>query len=385
MNAVPFEFATAGRILFGPGVADRVAPEAASLGGRALLVTGATPRRHDSLIAELIEAGLVVAPLSVSGEPGVEDLRTGTRLARTEKCDVVIAVGGGSVLDAAKAIGGLIANEGDPLDYVEVVGRGRQFTRRSVPMIAVPTTAGTGSEVTRNAVVRSEEHAVKVSLRSPLLLPHLAVVDPLMTVSMPAETTVSSGLDALTHLVESYLSARANPLVDPLCLAGIRLVAGSLRTAVSTGDDLGAREAMARASLFGGLALANSGLGAVHGLAGVLGGRYRAPHGMVCGRLLPFVFEANLRAVRQRTRDDPVLDRFDEVAGAVTGEQAAEGAVEWFHELSGDLRVPPLTALGFEAADTSQVVEAALGSSSMRGNPVALSAAGLEEILGRAG
>ena len=214
-------------------------------------------------------------------------VRQGVELARREQCDLVIAFGGGSAIDAGKAIAALLANGGELTDYLEVIGKGQPLRHPSVPFIAVPTTAGTGSEVTRNAVLASAEHQVKVSMRSPLMLPRLAVVDPELTLELPPAVTASTGLDALTQLIEPYVSIRANPLTDGFCLEGLRRVSRSLRRAYHAGRDITAREDMSLASLLGGLALANAGLGVVHGFAAPVGGMFHAPHGAICAALLP--------------------------------------------------------------------------------------------------
>jgi len=250
----------------------------------------------------------------------------------------------------------------------------------------VPTTAGTGAEVTRNAVLASPEHRVKVSLRSPLILPHVAVVDPLLTYSMPPAVTASTGLDALTQVLEPYVSGLANPLTDTVCREGLTRAARSLRRAFEDGTDAGARLDMALASLFGGLALANAKLGAVHGFAGVLGGMYGAPHGVICGRLLPFVTEANIRALQARDRDNPALARYDEISRIVTGNTlaTADDGIAWIQALGDALQVPGLAAYGLAPSDFSVIVEKTSRSSSMRGNPVKLTHEEMAEILDQA-
>src|SRR5208282_5705063 len=227
--------------------------------------------------------------------------------------------GGGSAIDAAKAIAAMLTNKGELLDYVEIIGRGKPLTQPSAPFIAVPTTAGTGSEVTRNAVLASPEHRVKVSLRSPLMLPRVAVVDPELTYALPPAITASTGLDALTQLIEPFVCARANPMVDALCIEGIRRAARSLREVVHQNPGKSAREDMALASLFGGIALANAGLGAVHGFAGPMGGMFAAPHGALCAALLPGVMAANVAALRRRQPGGEGLRRYDEIARLLTG------------------------------------------------------------------
>jgi alcohol dehydrogenase class IV len=229
--------------------------------------------------------GITGESFPIHGEPTVDLVRHGTRLARDTGCDLVIALGGGSAIDAGKAIAALLANGGDPLDYLEVVGQAKPLSRPSAPFIAIPTTAGTGSEVTRNAVLASPEDGVKASLRSPHMLPALAVVDPELTLDLPQALTASTGLDALTQLIEPYVSNRANPMTDLYCVEGLRVAASALRRAWRDGHDLAARTDMSFASLLGGLALANAGLGAVHGFAAPLGGMFDAPHGALCATL----------------------------------------------------------------------------------------------------
>ena len=273
-----FEFATATKIIFGAGALREAGAAATAFGQRALVVTGRNAKRAGPLLKILHEAGLNAATFSVAGEPELSTISQGAALANKEKCDLVIGFGGGSALDAAKAIAAMLANDGALLDYVEIIGRGQALTRPSAPFIAIPTTAGTGSEVTRNAVLSSPEHKLKVSLRSPFMLARVAIVDPELTYDLPPALTASTGLDALTQLIEPFVCSRANPMTDGLCVEGIRRAGRSLRAAFTDGKNKSAREDMAVASLFGGLALANAGLGAVHGFAGPIGGMFsRAP------------------------------------------------------------------------------------------------------------
>ncbi len=378
-----FEFATATRILFGAGTLQQVGLPAARLGNRAMVVTGRMGL-HATRLLELLQAARVTAgTYPVSGEPTVDIVRQAVEHARGTGCDLVIGLGGGSAIDSAKAIAALVANPGDPLDYLEVIGRGQPLTRPSLPVIAIPTTAGTGAEVTRNAVLASPEHRVKVSLRSPWMLPSLAVVDPELTHSMPPALTASTGLDALTQLVEPFVSRQANPLTDGLCREGLTQAAWALAQAYNDGDDTKAREAMALASLLGGLALANAKLGAVHGMAGVLGGRFSAPHGALCARLLPGVWEANRRALQTRAPDSPALERYGEAAQLLTGNgtaTAADGGA-WIEALCKELQVPPLSGYGLAETDLPAVVAQSQLSSSMQGNPIPLTDAELTAVL----
>ena len=289
------------------------------------------------------------AIFSVSGEPEISTVEQGVALAKTENCDLVIGFGGGSTLDAAKAIAAMLTNGGDLLDYIEIIGRGKKLTKWSAPFIAIPTTAGTGSEVTRNAVLASPEHKLKVSLRSPLLFAKVAMVDPELTYDLPPALTASTGLDALTQLIEPFVCNRANPMTDGLCVEGLRRAARSLRVAFSKGQDKDAREDMAVASLFGGLALSNAGLGAVHGLAGPIGGSFSAPHGAICAALLPHVMAINLRALRQRDPHGAALYRYEEAARWLTGNMnaKADDGVKWVRALVKDLKIPASAVLEF--------------------------------------
>ncbi len=380
---VSFELATAGRVLFGAGrIADAPA-EVAALGvRRLLLVTGRSGGRSPGLEPALAERGIAAVPFRVEGEPTVDLARAGVDLARGERCECVVALGGGSALDCGKAIACLVANGGDPLDYLEVLGRGGAITRPSIPLVAVPTTAGTGSEVTRNAVLGSPEAKVKASLRSPHMLPRIAIVDPDLLAGAPPRVLASSGLDALSQLVEPYLSRRANPFTDALAAEGIRRSARSLRRACLVDLDPAAREDLALASLFGGLCLANAGLGAVHGFAAPVGGMFAAPHGAVCAALLVAALDVNLRALRARAPGHPAAARFRDIARWLTGraEATPEEGIAWIADLCRALRVPGLSSYGMTVSDAPSLVERAKAASSMRANPIALDDDELLEI-----
>jgi alcohol dehydrogenase class IV len=378
-----FEFATATHILFGEGMAREVAPAAAAMGRRALLVTGVSRERAAPLAAQLEAAGVACAPFTVPGEPTVELIRTGAAYARDESRDLVIAMGGGSAIDAGKALAAMLANPGDPLDYLEVIGAGRPLERTSAPFIAIPTTAGTGSEVTRNAVLASPEHRVKASLRSAGMLPRLAVVDPELTLDLPRSITASTGLDALTQCIEPYVSVRANPMTDMFCVEGIRRAAAALPRVWENGRDREARGEMAWASLLGGMALANAGLGAAHGFAAPVGGMFAAPHGAICAALLPHVMEMNVQALRARAPGSEPLRRYEEVARLLTGQShaAAEDGVRWVAALCRKLEIPPLRAYGVTGSDIPNLVAKAAHASSMKGNPIALTSEELRRIV----
>jgi alcohol dehydrogenase class IV len=376
----PFEFATAARIVAGAGRAAELPGLLAGLGSRVLVCTGADPVRHAGLLAGLT---LPASVFPVAGEPTIELARAGAAAAREHGADVVAAIGGGSVIDVGKAVAMLLGNGGDPLDYLEVVGSGQKITRPAVPCAAVPTTAGTGAEVTANAVLASPAHRLKASLRSPLMIPRIALVDPQLTVSCPPPVTAASGLDALTQCLEPFVSVRANPLTDGLAAEGLRRAAAGLRAAYADGGDLGARADMSMCSLLGGMALANAKLGAVHGLAGVIGGAADVPHGMACAALLAPVIEANVRALLLSSPAHPALGRYTEAARLLTGTPTAsiEDGLAWIHETVSLLAVPGLASFGIRPQDAGEVAAKAAASSSMRGNPVPLETGELRAII----
>lgn len=382
VERVTFEFATAGRVLFGPGrAAAELAGVVTELGSRAMVCTGSDPARHADLLARLTLPHIVA---SVDREPTVEVARALTEEARRFGADVVVAIGGGSPLDLGKAVAALLANDGDPLDYLEIVGRGEVLTRPAVPTIALPTTAGTGSEVTANAVLRSPEYGVKASLRSPYLLPRVALVDPLLTLGCPPSVTASSGLDALTQCLEPFVSVRANPVTDAFAREGLRRAGRSLRTAYADGSSVDARSDMMLCSLLGGLALANSKLGTVHGFASAIGGLADVPHGLACATLLAPVTEANIRALRTRDAGNPVLGRYAEAAAHLTGVASEAHLLDWLGETVERLGVPRLADYGVRPEDADVIVTRTAAASSTQGNPVALTTDELHAALASA-
>jgi alcohol dehydrogenase class IV len=381
-----FEFATANRIIFGPGTAVKAASLAAGLGSRAFVITDCEIERSAPLLDQIRDQGVDVTQFCVAGEPTTDLVLQGVQKAREAACDVVIGIGGGSVIDTGKAVAALLTNGGEPLDYLEVIGKGEPITKPSAPYIAVPTTAGTGAEVTPNAVLASKEHGVKVSLRSPFMLPNIAIVDPDLTHSMPPNVTASTGLDALTQVMEPYVSNQANPLTNAFCRQGLTLAGRSLLRVYENGSDVTAREEMALTSLLGGLALANAKLGAVHGFAGVIGGMYPAPHGVICARLLPFVMETNVQVLQARSPDSEYLKRYRDVAQILTNDSTAAevDGVQWVQALCRQLDVPGLTAFGVKREDFPEIVAKSQKASSMKGNPIQLTADELTSILEQA-
>ena len=376
-----FEFATAGRIIFGRGTLRELAQIAPAFGRRAMVVTGRNPERASAALELLRKSGIEATTVAIAGEPRISTVQDAVARAKGFKADIVIGFGGGSAIDAAKAIAALLTNSGDIFDYLEVIGKAQPLEMPPVPSIAIPTTAGTGAEVTRNAVLLSPEHRVKVSLRHPMMLPRVAIVDPELTHSLPPEITASTGLDALTQLIEPYVSARVNPVTDAICVEGMKR-ARSLRRACANGAS--AREDMSVASLFGGMALANAGLGAVHGFAAPIGGMFDAPHGAVCAALLPHATEINLRAVRERG-SEATARRFEEVARILTESPQAkpEDGIAWISQLCRDLNIPPLRTYGIGEEHVAELCNKASVSSSMKANPVVLTKPELAELLTR--
>jgi alcohol dehydrogenase class IV len=382
---VRFDLAVPGDIRFGAGRVSEVPGALADLGAsRVLVVTGRTTSRADAIRWALNEANTSSVVFGVTSEPSIERVRAAVDLLLETGCDAVLGFGGGSPLDVAKAVAVLATSGTDPLEHLEVIGAGRPIERPGLPCVAVPTTAGTGSEVTRNSVLSGS--GVKASLRSPLLLPKVALVDPDLLVGVPKPTIAASGMDALSQLIEPLLSQRANPFTDALAREGIRRSARSLRRAYEDGmEDPGVREDLAMASLFSGICLANSGLGAVHGLAAAAGARLSAPHGAVCAAVLAAAIDVNLRALRDRAPDHQAVQRITEVATLFTGrpDATAEDAISWLQELTAVLSIPGLASYGLAEAEIDAVVAAAQKASSMRGNPIDLGDQEVSEIVTR--
>jgi alcohol dehydrogenase class IV len=382
---VRFELATAGRIVFGAPLAD-IGAELTAFEAPFFVVTGRDPERAAALRSLLEARGTASHLFPVSGEPTLATAREGRAQARARGCRSVIGIGGGSVLDAAKAIAALMTNDGDPLEYVEVIGQGRPLTQAAAPYVAIPTTAGTGSEVTRNAVLASPEHRVKVSLRSTGMLPRLAWIDPALCLSMSPELTASTGMDALSQTMEAFVGNAPNPLTDPLCRDALARAARALPRAHAQGADLAARREMSFVSVVGGLALANALLGAVHGFAAPLGGMFDAAHGALCAALLAPVMAVNIAALRRREPAHPSLARYADVARLLTGrmDAHAEDGAEWVEQLCRSLGVRPLRAFGVSESDFDPASTKAAIASSMKGNPIVLTADERLEILRRA-
>lgn len=381
-----FEFMTANRIIVETGGIQRLGQLVKPFGTHALLVCRGHGKSTDLAMEKLEASTLKVTPAYVRGEPTIDALNQILATAKKNQIDVVVSVGGGSVLDTGKMIAALMTNHGDIMDYVEVIGKGVPITERSLPFIAVPTTSGTGAEVTKNGVVSSPEHQVKVSLRSPYMLPDLVLVDPELTISVPKDVTASTGLDALTQVLEPFVSNMANPITDAIAIEGLKRISRSLKTAFHHPNDIQAREDMAIGSLFGGLALANAKLGAVHGFAGVIGGMFPIPHGVVCAALLPHTVDINIKALKKRAPDHPSLRKFDEAARIMTNDPTANATdgVVWLQTLCNELQIPGLSDYGIQTEHFGDIIEKSKNASSMKGNPIKLTDEELRIILERA-
>jgi len=380
----PFEFNTPSRILFGRGQIARLAELGPPFGSVALMIHGGSEECWQVQIVRkiLIDKQINLTLVRQQGEPRVEQVDQIVQKARRAECEFVIALGGGSAIDCAKAVAGLLTNGGSALDYLEVVGKGKKITRPAAPWIAVPTTAGTGAEATRNAVLTAGN--VKASMRSEHLFPRLAIVDSDLSKGISLNVYGASAMDALCQLIESYTSTGASSMTDTLALRGIEIAGRSLVRAYGWPDDEDARDNMAMAAVLSGICLTNAGLGAVHGFAAPLGAHFSIPHGVICAALLPPVIAANISALRAENPEHPTLQRYETIAGILTSESDAESLEKFLVGLLKELTIPPLSKFGLKESHIARLMPLARQSSSMKYNPIKLSDDALAEIL-RAG
>jgi alcohol dehydrogenase class IV len=366
-----------GRVLTGRGCRAQAAAGIVRLGRRVLLVRSASVGWSEVLAEDLRGSGAEVSLWQSRGEPDLGQLLTARAHAAAFGPDVVVAVGGGSAIDLGKALAALIPAAGDPVVHFEVVGEGRALEADPLPFVAIPTTSGTGAEATKNAVIAMPGRGLKVSLRDDRMLAALAVVDPALTDGCPRGVTLASGLDAVVQVIEPYLSSRATAETDAICREAIPMGLAALARLME-GESAPARDDMAHVSLSGGIALANAGLGAVHGLAGVLGGMTGAAHGMLCGRLMPGVLRANRAAAEAAGMD---LRRFGDVAGWINAAYGAGDAAAVLEARIDGWGLARLGSTGLARTQFAEVTAGAARSSSMKANPVVLSEAALAEIL----
>ena len=378
-----FEFVTANRIIVKTNGLSDLEHLIQPYGERVLLVARRNAQATKDAQSYLENAQKSVEVIYVKGEPSLQQLSKNVDFARAGNFDVVVGIGGGSVIDMGKMIAALITNTKPIMDYLEVIGQAMPLTKQPKPYIAIPTTSGTGAEVTKNGVVSSAKHKVKVSLRSPMMFADIVIIDASLTLSLPRYVTASTGMDALTQNIEPYVSNQANPITDAFAKAGIQHIGRSLKRAYDEPTNLKAREAMALGSLMGGLALANAKLGAVHGFAAVLGGMYDINHGVVCALLLPHVMRANVDALQASDDQHPILKRYQEVAVLLTNNQNAsiEDGIDFVFDLVKHCQIPSLASFNIPAADDAIIIEKAKNSSSMKGNPIMLTEVQLQSIL----
>ena len=404
-NMNPFEFTTASRTVFEIDafetravklITDLAKQENATIDSDAhpgiLIVCGESDRFSAPLKKKLKEEANVESVVfhCPKGEPTVQSAIDCTKLASENMCELVVAVGGGTAVDTGKCVAAMLTNGGaerDIYDFLEVVGKAMPIEKRPRPFVAIPTTAGPGAELTKNSVLEAGDR--KVSMRHPLMLPDLVIVDPKLTVQMPRDVTAHTGLDALTQCIEPYVCNSPNPVTDSLSMSGIKLGAKSLRRCLEQPEDINARTDMALCAMYGGMALANAKLGAVHGFSGTLGGLLHAPHGAICAALLPHCVKMNVKLLETRVMDEnpqsakECLRRYEEVANACLGKDDATVAelVKWIEDLVSFCGVPKLSTFGMKDEDVSESVSKSMQSSSMKGNPVALTVEELEEML----
>ncbi|MCW8327313.1 iron-containing alcohol dehydrogenase [Photobacterium sp. SDRW27] len=376
-----FQFMTSSRIVFGEGSLNNSLSSLNQFGYSVLLVTGRDNQRAEPVISYLKQQNMRYQQVSVHGEPLIAMIEEMAAMGRKFRPDMVLAIGGGSVLDAGKALAALIPNQGSVYDYVEVVGRNVPLQAKPIPFIAVPTTAGTGSEVSKNAVLRSAQENVKVSLRSPEMLADLAIIDPTLTYGMDPIMSGCCGMDAFSHLMEAYVCGDPNPLSDMVCEEGLRRLSGAILAACED-DDPRARADMSFAAMLGGMALANAKLGAAHGLASALGGRLSAPHGLITAQLAPYVMQENVLAAREAGRSD-VLNRYRQLACILTGRMNAEiiDGILWTKRTLKRLNLPPVSKYGLCDIMFDDVAQDALLSNAIKGNPLPLNKQRLLSIL----
>ena len=382
MELDTFSFTTAGTIHFGWGLRKTLSRHVLAFGRHALLLYSKSVGEIDKIIAGLEQNNIILMKEALTGEPTDEKLMLLATTYREAEIDVIIGIGGGSVLDSGKALSALLTNPGELLDYLEVVGKGLLLQKKPCPFIALPTTSGTGTEVTKNAVIKVTDQNVKVSMRNLAMIPEIALIDPQLTLSVPAAITASTGMDAFVQVLEPFCSWSANRMVDLYCREGIPLAARNLPFAYHHPEDKNARTLMAWVSLLGGLSLANAKLGAVHGFAGPIGGMFDISHGVICACLLPQVFRMNFIKLMD-VKNYTLLERFQQIAAWILNEDdpTVNNAVEWFISLNEELAIPKLKQLGIREKDFDAIITKALVSSSMKGNPVLLNESDLREIL----
>ncbi|WED28135.1 iron-containing alcohol dehydrogenase [Vibrio sp. DW001] len=367
-----FQFMTSAKVIFGEGALNSSLSVFNQYGYSVLLVTGKNMARAVPVVGYLKSQNMRYQHVSISGEPNISMVEETAVVGRRFKPDMVVAIGGGSVIDMGKALSAIIPNQGDLYDYVEVVGRSVPLKTKPLPFIAIPTTASTGSEVTNKAVLRSGQDRVKVSLRSPDILPDVAIIDPKLTYDTNLNISSRGALETFTHLMESYVCGDPNPLTDTICEEGLRRLTEAAIPGCKN-NDYKARSDLAFAAMLGGMAISNAKLGAAHGLASSLGGKIEAPHSIITARLAPFVMDENIKSAEDMGRGD-ILNRYREIAKIVTGNPEANylDSVAWIKMMLERLELPNLSEFGICKTSFHRVARDAMQSSSIKGNPLPL-------------
>ncbi len=367
-----FNFESPGKIIFGAGKIEELKDIILPISDNIIIITGKS-NRYNHIFKNLEDNGINYTIYNVESEPLIEDVDRAVDLAKKNLSTLVLGLGGGSVIDVAKAVSIMLLNPGEVLDYLEVVGKGETLREPSIPCIAVPTTSGTGAEVTKNSVLKSVTHKRKVSMRSPMMIPEFVIIDPELMLTLPKDITTFTGMDALTQVIEPFISPMGNPFTDMLCRDAIKKATSALLTLNREPGNIEARTDMAYVSLIGGLALANAKLGAVHGFAGPIGGMFDIPHGLVCAILLPNTLRINLEAIKERGSREQ-LEKYDELAKLLLGDESkeAEDVINYLTELNVTLKIPGLGVYGIKNEDITEIVNQSKNSSSMKGNTIPL-------------
>lgn len=377
-----FNIETPSKVIFGPSKVKELPDIIKSLSSNIMIVTGKSADRYAGILTELTELDIKYSVYNVNSEPYIETVNEAVKLAREIEASLVLAIGGGSAIDTAKAVSVMLSNPGEVLDYLEGIGKGLPVKEPSVPCIAVPTTSGTGAEVTKNAVLCSREQCKKVSMRSSYMIPDLALIDPELSQTVPQNITAYTGMDAITQIIEPFISCMNNQFTDSICIDAISIAGNSVKKSYSEPDNIEARTNMSYISLIGGMALTNAKLGAVHGFAGAIGGMFNAPHGAVCAALLPHVLEVNLDAVKSRGTSAQ-LEKYNQLAQVLTGDEKslASNSVTFIKEINDYLKISGLSKLGISEGDIDSIVSASKNSSSMKGNTLTLTEDELKKII----
>jgi alcohol dehydrogenase class IV len=383
----PFQFSRLPKIYFGPGIITELATSIKLYGTRIILVTGrksfSDSVSSEELLKDFGQKGIGYKILSIPVEPSPAIIDDAVKNLRNEKIDVVVGIGGGSVLDAGKAISAMMFRSESVVDFLEGVGT-REHPGTKLPFIAVPTTSGTGSEATKNAVISEVgSEGFKKSLRHDNFVPDLALVDPRLTLSCPPDITAASGMDCFTQLTEAFLSNKSNEYTDALAIEGLKSIKVSLIRSYEEGEDIEARTGMSFAAMTSGICLANAGLGVVHGFASSIGGIYNIPHGLICGTLMASANEVNVRALRENSPDHSALKKYSILGELFIDEKGKTESyyidrfIQFLHELTDSLHLARLKKYGLEEKNLELICR----NTEIKNNPVKLAVEDLEEIL----